>query len=84
MSAQGRGRGASDERTAPSAAASCSSATRPAARPATSAPNFTDEKYHNLGVGMDKPTKPDLGRYEITKDEKDHGAFKTPTSATSP
>ena len=23
--------------------------------------------------------KPDLGRYEITKDEKDRGAFKTPT-----
>lgn len=40
--------------------------------------NFTDESYHNLGVGMDKP-KPDLGRYEITKDENDKGAFKTPT-----
>jgi len=40
--------------------------------------NFTDEKYHNLGVGMDKP-EPDLGRYVVTKDEKDKGAFKTPT-----
>lgn len=40
--------------------------------------NFSDEKYHNLGVGMDAE-KPDLGRYEITKDEKDKGAFKTPT-----
>lgn len=40
--------------------------------------NFTDEGYHNLGVGMDKP-KPDLGRYEITKREEDKGAFKTPT-----
>lgn len=40
--------------------------------------NFADEKYHNLGVGM-KAEKPDLGRYEITKDEKDWGAFKTPT-----
>ena len=40
--------------------------------------NFTDEKYHNLGVGMDKP-KPDLGRAEISKDEKETGAFKTPT-----
>ncbi len=40
--------------------------------------NFTDEKYHNLGVGMDRKN-PDLGRYEITKDEKDKGAFKTPT-----
>lgn len=40
--------------------------------------NFTDEKFHNIGVGMDKP-EPDLGRYAITKDEKDKGAFKTPT-----
>jgi cytochrome c peroxidase len=40
--------------------------------------NFTDESYHNLGVGMDKP-EPDLGRYEITKVETDRGAFKTPT-----
>jgi cytochrome c peroxidase len=40
--------------------------------------NFTDESYHNLGVGMDKP-KPDLGRYEISKNESDKGAFKTPT-----
>ena len=42
------------------------------------APNFTDEKYHNLGVGMDKPN-PDLGRYMVTKRETDKGAFKTPT-----
>ena len=41
-------------------------------------PNFTDEKYHNLGVGMDAE-KPDLGRFDVTKDEKDKGAFKTPT-----
>ena len=40
--------------------------------------NFTDEKYHNIGIGMDKP-KPDLGRYDQTKVEKDKGAFKTPT-----
>jgi cytochrome c peroxidase len=40
--------------------------------------NFTDESYHNLGVGMDRPD-PDLGRYEITKVEADKGAFKTPT-----
>lgn len=41
-------------------------------------PNLADEKYHNLGVGMDAD-KPDLGRYEVTKQEKDKGAFKTPT-----
>jgi cytochrome c peroxidase len=41
--------------------------------------NFTTNAFHNLGVGMDKPNPPDLGRYEITKDPKDWGAFKTPT-----
>ncbi|HXH28004.1 MAG TPA: cytochrome c peroxidase [Candidatus Polarisedimenticolia bacterium] len=40
--------------------------------------NFTDESYHNLGVGMDKPI-PDLGRYVVTKQEFDKGGFKTPT-----
>jgi len=40
--------------------------------------NFTDESYHNLGVGMEKPT-PDWGRFGITKLETDRGAFKTPT-----
>ncbi|MCA9074097.1 MAG: c-type cytochrome [Planctomycetaceae bacterium] len=40
--------------------------------------NFTDEKYHNLGVGMDAE-EPDLGRFAVTGDEKDKGAFKTPT-----
>ena len=40
--------------------------------------NFTDEKYHNLGVGMDA-AEPDFGRFEISKQEVDKGAFKTPT-----
>jgi cytochrome c peroxidase len=40
--------------------------------------NFTDELYHNLGVGMDA-AEPDLGRFAQTKVEKDKGAFKTPT-----
>ena len=40
--------------------------------------NLADEKYHNLGIGMDKP-KPDLGRFAVTAEEKDRGAFKTPT-----
>src|SRR5574337_80577 len=39
---------------------------------------FTDERYHNIGVGVDKPN-PDPGRYKITKKESDRGAFKTPT-----
>jgi len=40
--------------------------------------NFADELYHNLGVGMEA-AKPDLGRYNETKEDKDKGAFKTPT-----
>ncbi|MEZ6062760.1 MAG: cytochrome c peroxidase [Planctomycetaceae bacterium] len=40
--------------------------------------NLADEQYHNLGVGMDKDM-PDLGRFVVTKEEKDRGAFKTPT-----
>lgn len=42
--------------------------------------NLADEKYHNLGVGVGADVKdPDVGRYAVTKDEKDWGAFKTPT-----
>lgn len=41
-------------------------------------PNFTDGTFRNIGVGMDLPN-PDLGRYVITKDKKDWGAFKVPT-----
>jgi len=40
--------------------------------------NLADEKFHNLGIGMDK-AEPDLGRFVVTKDPKDTGAFKTPT-----
>ena len=41
-------------------------------------PNLSDELYHNLGVGMDAE-KPDLGRHDVTKEDKDKGSFKTPT-----
>ena len=40
--------------------------------------NFADEGYHNIGVGMNKEN-PDLGRYTVTKNDADKGAFKTPT-----
>lgn len=40
--------------------------------------NFTDEKFHNLGIGWDTNTV-DLGRYMETKNPEDLGAFKTPT-----
>ena len=40
--------------------------------------NFTLNAYANLGVGADKPD-PDVGRFAVTKNPADWGAFKTPT-----
>jgi cytochrome c peroxidase len=40
-------------------------------------PVFSDQSFHNLGAGMDRP-HPDLGREKITQDPKDRGKFKTP------
>lgn len=41
---------------------------------------FTDGQFHNLGVGVNaKGELADLGRYEVTRQEADKGAFKTPT-----
>jgi cytochrome c peroxidase len=45
---------------------------------------LTDLQYHNTGIGMkakkkDKGKEPDWGRYNISKQERDKGAFKTPT-----
>lgn len=39
---------------------------------------FTDQQYHNIGIGRDQPT-PDVGRFTVTKKPEDTGAFKTPT-----
>jgi cytochrome c peroxidase len=39
---------------------------------------LTDLQYHNTGIGMGK-RKPDVGRFKVTEEEKDTGAFKTPT-----
>jgi cytochrome c peroxidase len=44
-----------------------------------SGPNFSDEKFHNVGIGRDDTEEPDLGRYVVTGREADRGAFKTPT-----
>ncbi len=47
--------------------------------------NFTDEQFHNLGVGYDEAQGKfaDLGRFEITpigsKSKAELGSFKTPT-----
>lgn len=37
---------------------------------------FTDNKFHNLGVGYDRPN-PDPGRFAVTQDPQDRGAFRT-------
>ena len=40
--------------------------------------NFSDEKFHNIGIGWGGETV-DVGRYNVTREKKDIGAFKTPT-----
>lgn len=39
---------------------------------------LTDLQFHNVGIGSQK-AKPDVGRFAMTKVERDRGAFKTPT-----
>lgn len=39
---------------------------------------LTDLQFHNVGVGMNAK-EPDLGRFNVTKEDRDRGAFKTPT-----
>ncbi len=39
---------------------------------------LTDLQYHNVGVGMETE-EPDVGRFKVTQEESDTGAFKTPT-----
>jgi len=39
---------------------------------------FTDQQYHNVGIGMDQK-EPDVGRFKVTNKPEDMGAFKTPT-----
>jgi cytochrome c peroxidase len=41
-------------------------------------PNFTDEQFHNTGVGWGSEP-PDWGRFAVTGKEEDRGKFKTPT-----
>jgi cytochrome c peroxidase len=40
--------------------------------------NFTDERFHNTGVGWGKQPA-DLGRHRVTGRDEDRGKFKTPT-----
>jgi cytochrome c peroxidase len=39
---------------------------------------FTDQQYHNVGIGMDQK-EPDPGRGKVTNRPEETGAFKTPT-----
>ena len=41
-------------------------------------PDFSDEKYANIGVGTDR-ANPDAGRFEVTQKRSDIGKFKVPT-----
>jgi cytochrome c peroxidase len=43
--------------------------------------NFTDSRFHNVGVGWDAKTRTfaDEGRHTVTGQDVDRGAFKTPT-----
>jgi cytochrome c peroxidase len=42
-------------------------------------PYFSDGRFHNLGALETDPSKPDLGRFVVTNNPSDKGAFKTPT-----
>ena len=42
-------------------------------------PNFTDERFHNTGVAWRDGKLADDGRFTISRNERERGAFKTPT-----
>lgn len=42
-------------------------------------PNLTDERFHNTGIGYVDGRFVDDGRFTVTGDPRDRGAFKTPT-----
>lgn len=44
-----------------------------------SGPNFTDNQFHDLGLSYYGRKLQDLGRYNVTKNAKDVGTFKTPS-----
>src|SRR2546421_695329 len=44
-----------------------------------SGPLFTDNRWQVLGVPQVGPKAVDNGRFDVTQDEQDRGAFKTPT-----
>jgi len=41
--------------------------------------NFSDESFMNIGIGWNQGEPADLGRFKVTGNVEDKGAFKTPT-----
>ena len=41
-------------------------------------PMFSDQSFHNIGIGMARP-QPDIGREAVTTNTSDRGKFKTPS-----
>jgi cytochrome c peroxidase len=42
-------------------------------------PLFSDFQFHNLGIGYRSGGEPDAGRYELSRNPADVGAFRTPS-----
>jgi cytochrome c peroxidase len=42
-------------------------------------PNFADEQFHNTGIAWNGGRIDDEGRFAVSNNRRDHGAFKTPT-----
>lgn len=52
---------------------------KPTGRSQAAAALFTDQKFHNLGVGFNHGRMWDLGRYGVTGVPSDWGVFRTPS-----
>jgi cytochrome c peroxidase len=44
---------------------------------------FTDNKFHNIGVGVNMGQITDQGRFGVSRNEADRGAFRTPSCGIS-
>jgi cytochrome c peroxidase len=40
---------------------------------------FTDNQFHNIGVGVENQQPTDLGRFAVSRQERDRGSFRTPS-----
>ncbi len=46
-------------------------------------PNFTDNKFHNLGLAPGRHEDADAGRFKVSKSSSDRHSFKTPSLRSS-